>query len=58
MSKSWFCYLGRGTAEVPAFRKLMRPLESEPTNLTVGLPSVEAELVPFDNFLDLLKKVS
>lgn len=32
ISKSWLCYLGRATAEVPTFRTLMRPWESEPTN--------------------------
>ena len=45
ISKSSFCYVGRGTAEVPTFRKLMRPLESEPTNPTVGFPGVESRAV-------------
>lgn len=55
--KSWFCYLGRGTAEEPTFRKLMRPLESEPTNSTVGLPGVESGAVTIWQFFTFKKRV-
>lgn len=56
ISKSWFCYLGRGTAEVPTFRKLMRPLESEPTNSTVGFPGVESRAVTIWQLFRVKKK--
>lgn len=51
ISKSWFCYPRRGTAVVPTFRKLMRPLESQPTNSTVGLPSIESGAVTIWQFV-------
>lgn len=57
ISKSSFCYLGRGTAEVPTFRKLMRPLESEPTNPTVGFPGVESRAVTIWQFFRGKNKV-
>lgn len=57
ISKSSFCYVGRGTAEVPTFRKLMRPLESEPTNPTVGFPGVESRAVTIWQFFRGKKKV-
>ena len=57
ISKSSFCYLGRGTAEVPTFRKLMRPLESEPTNPTVGFPGAESRAVTIWQFFRAKNKV-
>lgn len=50
ISKSWFCYPGRGSAVVPPFRKLVRPWESEPTDSTVGLPRVESGAVTIWQF--------
>lgn len=56
ISKSWFSYLRRGTAEVPTFRKLMRPLEWEPPNSTTGLPGVESRAATIWQFFRLTKK--
>lgn len=49
ISKSWFCYLRGDTAGVPMSTKLMRELESDPTNLTVGLLMHKIEPLTFDN---------